>query len=75
MRDESHTALRDVIYDRGKVRSACRGGLAKKGIFVRSVMSFMQLNVYKITLMEDNEGAKAMSENLLSSGRSIYIDV
>ena len=35
----------------------------------------MQPNVYEITLMEDNEGAKAMAENLLSSGRSKYIDV
>ena len=32
---------------------------AKEGMFVRSVMSFMQPNVYEITLMEDNEGAKA----------------
>ena len=31
----------------------------KERMFVRSVMSFMQLNVYEITLMEDNEGAKA----------------
>ena len=44
-------------------------------MFVRSVMSFMQPNVYKITLMEDNEGAKAMAENPLSSGRSKHIDV
>ena len=29
----------------------------KEGIFVRSVTSFMQPNVYEITLMEDNEGA------------------
>ena len=48
---------------------------AKKGMFVRSVMSFMQPNVYEITLMEDNEGAKAMAENPLSSGRSKHIDV
>ena len=31
----------------------------KEGMFVRLVMSSMQLNVYEITLMEDNEGAKA----------------
>ena len=48
---------------------------AKEGMFVRSVMSFMQPNVYEITLMEDNEGAKAMAENPLSSGRSKHIDV
>ena len=48
---------------------------AKKGMFVRSVMSFMQPNAYEITLMEDNEGAKAMAENPLSSGRSKHIDV
>ena len=47
----------------------------KEGMFVRSVMSFMQPNVYEITLMEDNEGAKAMAENPLSSGRSKHIDV
>ena len=50
--DESHTALRDVIYDRGRVRSACQ-----------------------ITLMQDNEGAKAMTEKPLSSGRSKHIDI
>ena len=38
-------------------------------------MSSMQPNVYEITLMEDNEGAKAMAENPLSSGRSKHIDV
>ena len=43
---------------------------AKKGMFVRSVMSSMQPSVYKITLMKDNEGAKAMSENSFSLGRS-----
>ena len=31
----------------------------KQGMFVRSVMSSMQPNVYEITLMEENEGAKA----------------
>ena len=39
---------------------------AKEGMFLRSVISFMQPNMYKITLMEDNEGAKAMAENPLS---------
>ena len=48
---------------------------AKEGMFVRSVTSFMQPNVYEITLMEDNEGAKAMAENPLSSGRSKHIHV
>ena len=48
---------------------------AKKGMLVRSVMSFMQPNAYEITLMEDNEGAKAIAENPLSSGRSKHIDV
>ena len=35
---------------------------AKDGMFVRSVMSFMQPYVYEVTSMEDNEGAKAMAE-------------
>ena len=48
---------------------------AKEGMFVRSVMSLMQPNVYEITSMEDNEGAKAMAEKPLSSGRSKHIDV
>ena len=48
---------------------------AKEGMFARSVTSFMQANVYEITLMEDNEGAKAMAENPLSSGRSKHVDV
>ena len=47
----------------------------KEGIFVRSGMFFMQPNVYEITLMEDNERAKATVENPLSSGRSKHIDV
>ena len=73
VRDESHTALRGVIYDRGRVRSACRGG--QEGLFVRSVLSFIQPNVHEITSMEDNEGAKAMVENPLRSGRNKHIDV
>ena len=49
---------------------------AKEGMFVRSVLSFAQPNVYEITLMEDNEGDKAiMAESPLSSGRSKHIDV
>ena len=48
---------------------------AKKGMFVRWVMPFMQPIVYEITVMEDNEGAKAMAETSLSSGRSKHIDV
>ena len=48
---------------------------AKEGMFVRPEMFFMQPNVYEITLMEDNERAKAMAENLVSSGRSKHIDV
>ena len=48
---------------------------ANEGMFVRPEMFFMQPNVYEITLMEDNERAKAMAENLLSSGRSKHIDV
>ena len=48
---------------------------AKEGMFVRSAMPFMQPNVYEITLMEDNEGAKATVEFPLSSGRSKHIDV
>ena len=35
----------------------------------------MQPNVYEIILMEDNDGAKAMAENPLSSGRSKHVDV
>ena len=34
---------------------------AKEGMFVRLVMSFMQPNVYVITLIEDKEGAEAMA--------------
>ena len=54
----------------------------KEGLFVRSVLSFMQRrknkvnsNVYKMEILEDNERAKAMAENPLSSGRSKHIDV
>ena len=31
---------------------------AKEGMLVTSVMSFLQPNVYEITLMEDNEGPR-----------------
>ena len=58
---------------------------AKEGLFVRSVLSFMQprknkvnSNVYEVEILEileDNEGAKAMAGHLLSSGRSKHIDV
>ena len=55
---------------------------AKEGLFVRAVMSFMQpksdtvgIDTYVIQILEDNEGAKAMAENPLSSGRSKHIDV
>ena len=44
-------------------------------MFVRSTMSFMLPNVYEITLMEDNEGVKTMTENPLSSGGSKHIDL
>ena len=47
----------------------------KEGMYVRLVVSFMQPNAYDIALMEYNEQAKAMAENLLSSGRSKHIDV
>ena len=33
----------------------------KDGMFVRSAMSFVQPNVYEISLMQDNKGAKAMA--------------
>ena len=48
---------------------------AKEGMFVRSVMPFMQPNVYEITLMEDNEGAKGNGGEPLSSGGSEHVDV
>ena len=31
VRDESHAVLRDVVYDRDRVRSACRGGQGGDG--------------------------------------------
>ncbi|CAN0010261.1 unnamed protein product, partial [Sphacelaria rigidula] len=50
--------------------------------FVRSVLSFLRPRVvlgrveeYDIVLYEDNEGAKALADNPLSSGRSKHIDV
>ena len=39
---------------------------AKEGMFVRWVMSLIQLNVYEISLMEDNDGAEAMAKSPLS---------
>ena len=55
---------------------------AKECMFVRSVLSFLRPKVvlgrevdYDIVLFEDNEGAKALADNPLSSGRSKHIDV
>ncbi|CAM9241671.1 unnamed protein product, partial [Sphacelaria rigidula] len=55
---------------------------AKEYMFVRSVLSFLRPKVvlgrqveYDIVLYEDNEGAKALADNPLSSGRSKHIDV
>ena len=38
-------------------------------------MNKVNSNVFKIELLEDNEGLKATAENPLSSGRSKHIDV
>ena len=55
---------------------------AKECMFVRSVLYFLKPRLvlgreveYDIVLYEDNEGAKALAENPLSSGRSKHIDV
>ncbi|CAN0053474.1 unnamed protein product, partial [Sphacelaria rigidula] len=55
---------------------------AKECMFFRSVLSFLRPRVvlgrqveYDIVLYEDNEGAKALADNPLSSGRSKHIDV
>ena len=55
---------------------------AKECMFVRSVLSFLKPRLvfgreveYDTVLYEDNEGAKALAENPLSSGRSKHIDV
>ncbi|CAN0069483.1 unnamed protein product, partial [Sphacelaria rigidula] len=55
---------------------------AKECMLVRSILSFLRPRVvlgrqmeYDIVLHEDNEGAKALADNPLSSGRSKHIDV
>ncbi|CAM9308868.1 unnamed protein product [Sphacelaria rigidula] len=49
---------------------------AKECMFVRSVLVVLGRQVeYDIVLYEDNEGAKALADNPLSSGRSKHIDV
>ncbi|CAM9528299.1 unnamed protein product, partial [Sphacelaria rigidula] len=55
---------------------------AKECMFVRSVLSFLRPKIvlgqqvkYDIVLYEDNEGAKALVDNPLSSGQSKHIDV
>ena len=47
---------------------------AKEGMFVRSVMSSMQPNVYEITLMEDNESPLARAGvNTSMSGDILFV--
>ena len=47
-----------------------------EGLFVRSVLSFMQPGVaFPVEMFEDNEGDIAVAENPLSSGKSKRIDV
>ena len=70
VRVESHTALRDVVYDRGRVRSACRGGQGGDVCQIGNVFH----TTHRVTLMEGSEEAKEMVENPLSSGRSKHIE-
>ena len=55
---------------------------AKEGLYVQSVLTFLRPKTLSgsvedqgIVLYEDNEGAKALAQNPLSSERSKHIDV
>ena len=49
----------------------------KEALFVRAVLSFIapETSGASIKVLEDNQGAKALIENPLSSARSKHIDV
>ena len=49
----------------------------KEVLFVRAVLSFIELETsgVSVKVLEDNQGAKALIENPLSSARSKHIDV
>ena len=53
------------------------GDRVKKVVFVRAVLSFVapETSGARIKVAEDNQGAKALIENPLSSARSKHIDV
>lgn len=52
------------------------GDGVREGLFVRNVISFLMSgwDVGGITLLEDNEGARALAENPLSSSKSKHRD-
>ena len=55
---------------------ATREGV-KEALFVRTVLSFVALETSgaRIKILEDSQGAKTLTENLLSSARSKHINV
>ena len=53
------------------------GDGVKEALFVRAVLSFIgpETSGVSVKVLEDNQGAKALIENPLSSARSRYIDM
>ena len=66
-----------VTLSTTKAECVAMGDGVKEALFVRGVLSFLvpDHKLGGITVLEDNEGAKALAENHLSSSNSKHIDV
>ena len=75
----SHTSKtqRVVSLSTSEAKYIAAGEGVKEALFVRAVLSFIapETSGASIKVLEDNQGAKALIENPLSSARSKHIDV
>ena len=75
----SHTSKtqRVVSLSTSEAEYIAAGEGVKEALFVRAVLSFIapETSGASIKVLEDNQGAKALIENPLSSARSKHIDV
>ena len=76
---ESHASKTQhvVSLSTSKVEYIVVGEVVKEVLFVRALLSSIapETRGASIKALEDNQGAKALIENLLSSARSKYIDM
>ena len=75
----SHASKTQRVVSLSASEAECiaAGDGVKEALFVRAVLSFIAPETCgaSIKVLEDNQGAKALIENPLSSARSKYIDV